>query len=116
LEQVHRVIDLVAETNLPPGAPAFDAIETKFFELAPVAAVCSEQLPDLLNAAGRMRQLIKWQSEQWPRVRLKHASALPFALRQACCGGRVLLRIRATNTLDLAAVPVITDARYQCSA
>src|SRR5882672_4692766 len=33
LEQVHRGLDLIAVTNLPPSAPVFDQLETNFFQL-----------------------------------------------------------------------------------
>jgi hypothetical protein len=64
--QVHRALEPVAETNLPPDAPAFAALEQKFFEFAPIAAASPERLPDFLSAAARLRQLVKWQSERWP--------------------------------------------------
>jgi len=65
-ERVQRGIEVAAETNRPPSASAFDVIETSFFELAPVAAVNPERLSDVLVAASRMRQVVKWQSERWP--------------------------------------------------
>jgi hypothetical protein len=66
LAKVQRAIDLATETNLPPDSPVFDAVETNFFELAPIAAACPEHVPELLGTAGRLRQLVKWQSEHWP--------------------------------------------------
>lgn len=65
-EKVQSALNRVAETRLPPDAPEFDTLEAAFFDLAPVAAVCPERLPNLHAAAGRMRHLVKWQSEQWP--------------------------------------------------
>src|SRR5688572_20306328 len=38
LELVDQSLDSVAATNLPPDAPAFDELETRFFQLAPIAA------------------------------------------------------------------------------
>ena len=66
LEPVHRALDLIAATNLPPSSPAFAAVETKFYELAPVAAACPERVADFMAANARMRHLVKWQSERWP--------------------------------------------------
>jgi hypothetical protein len=65
-EQFHRALEAVAETNLPPDAPALETLEARLFEFAPIAAVCPDRLPDFLNASGRLRQLVKGQSERWP--------------------------------------------------
>lgn len=64
-EEVHRALDRIAATNLPPEAPEFDAVEATFFELAPIAAVCPERTPEMLSAAGRLRHLVKVQSQRW---------------------------------------------------
>ena len=66
LEQLHRALDPLATTNPLPAAPLFDELENRFFELAPIAAVCPERLPEFTSAAARMCQLIKRQSEGWP--------------------------------------------------
>lgn len=67
LERFHHGLDQISGTNLPPNAPAFATLETGFFQLAPLAAACPERLADFMNAGARMRQLVKWQSERWPR-------------------------------------------------
>jgi len=103
LAQVNRAIDLMAETNLPPASPAFDAIETEFFEFAPIAATCPDRLSDLLSVAGRMRQLVKWQSERWPTdsaVARQRLYRLLYGSRAAV--EEVLLQSpQPTNTLEL---------------
>lgn len=66
LEQLHRALDPLAASNLPPTAPLFDELENRFFQLAPIAAVSPERLPEFTSAAARMCQLIKRQSERWP--------------------------------------------------
>ncbi len=66
LEQLHRVLDSLATTNLSPIAPYLDEVENRFFQLAPIAAVCPEQLSEFTSAAARMRDLIKRQSDGWP--------------------------------------------------
>jgi hypothetical protein len=66
LEQVQHALAPLGETNLPPTAAEFDILETKLFEFAPIAAACPERLPDFMNVAGRIRQLVKRQSERWP--------------------------------------------------
>ena len=63
---LNRALDALSGTNLPPEAPAFATLETELFQFAPIAAVCPERMPDFLSAAGRMRDLVKWQSERWP--------------------------------------------------
>lgn len=66
LERFHRALDPLGETHVPPQSPALKEIEDAFFELAPIAATRPKRLPDLLSAAGRMRTLVKAQSERWP--------------------------------------------------
>jgi hypothetical protein len=65
-EQLHRTLDPLAATNLPPTALLFDELENQFFQIAPTAAVCPERLPEFTGAAARMCQIIKRQSERWP--------------------------------------------------
>jgi hypothetical protein len=66
LEQFHRALDPLSATNFPPNAPLFDELENRFFQLAPIAAVCPERLAEFADAAARMFHLVKRQSEQWP--------------------------------------------------
>ena len=54
LEEVHRGLDQIAETNLPPAAFVFGTLETGFFQLAPIAAACPERLSDFMTAAALM--------------------------------------------------------------
>src|SRR5688572_20253721 len=65
-QQFQDTLFPITETNLPPDAPAWDTLEKKFFEFAPVAAACPERLLDFLSAAARISQLVKHQSEAWP--------------------------------------------------
>jgi hypothetical protein len=65
LEQLHRTLGLLGATNLPPSAPLFDELEDRFFQVAPLAAVCPERLPEFTSTAARMCQIIKRQSERW---------------------------------------------------
>jgi len=65
IEQLHRAFDPLTATNLPPSAPLFDELENRFFQLAPIAAVCPERLPEFTSTAARMCQFIKRQSARW---------------------------------------------------
>ncbi len=65
LAEIQRNLDVMAATKLPPDAPMFDALETNFFQLAPMIAACPERLPEFLNASARMRSVVKRQSESW---------------------------------------------------
>ena len=102
-EQVHQALNRLAERKLSPDSPEFGAFEATFFELAPVAAVCPERLSSLQTAAGRIRQLVKWQSEGWP-----DSSETRHQLYRLLYGSRaaveeVLLQVtQATNALELA--------------
>ena len=66
LNEIQRQLDLLAATNLPPGATVFGSLETNFFQLAPRVAACPERLPEFLQVFARMRSLVKRQSEHWP--------------------------------------------------
>ena len=66
LNEIQRQLDLLAATNLPPGATLFGSLEINFFLLAPRVAACPERLPEFLQAFTRMRSLVKRQSEHWP--------------------------------------------------
>ena len=66
LNEIRRQLDLLAATNLPPGAMVFSSLETNFFLLAPRVAACPERLSEFLQAFARMRSLVKRQSEHWP--------------------------------------------------
>jgi hypothetical protein len=115
LEPIHRALDFVAGTNLPPEAPVFNALEQSFFEFAPIAAACPEQLPDFLAAATRLSRLVKSQSEHWSA----NSPAPRQRLYRLLYGGRaaveeaLLQSPRTTNALmvhpdaDVAATPGI---------
>jgi hypothetical protein len=66
LERVRHTLDLIAQTNLPPEAEAFDALETNFFQLAVFAAVNPERNGEFMQAATRFGQLAKRQAKAWP--------------------------------------------------
>ena len=66
LEQLGQALNPLAATDLPPTDALFDNVEEEFFQLAPLAAVCPERLPEFTSAAVRMCQLVKRQSERWP--------------------------------------------------
>ena len=102
-EKVHRALNRIAATNLPPEAPEFDALETTFFELAPIAAVCPERLSDLHLASWRLRQLVKWQSEQWTNSAQARQRRYRLLYGSRAAVEEVLLQIpQATNALALA--------------
>lgn len=104
LERMQRALDPLTASLLPPGAPAYEEVEVSFFELTPVAAVCPDRLTDYLGAAGRLRELIKWQSKAWaldtPEAR-QRLYRLLYGSRAAV--EEVLLQSPpATNALELA--------------
>jgi Permuted papain-like amidase enzyme, YaeF/YiiX, C92 family len=103
LEQVQRALDAVAETNLPPTAPEFDELESRFFQLAPIAAACPERLADFVSAAAQMRHLVKWQSERWPMdsAETRHRIYRLLYGRRAAVEEAMLQSPGATNALEL---------------
>jgi len=104
-EKVDRGLDQIAGPNLPPNASAFDTLETGFFQLAPLAAACPERLADFMTAAARMRQLVKWQSERWPRDSTEARQRLYGLLygRRAAVEEVWLQSPSSTNPLELIA-------------
>jgi hypothetical protein len=66
LARVRHTLDLIARTEFPPEAEAFDALETNFFQLAVFAAVHPERNGEFMQAATRFGQLAKRQAEAWP--------------------------------------------------
>lgn len=102
LEQFHRALDVIAETNLPPDAPAFDTLETNLFEFSPIAAVCPERQSEFLFASARLGQLVKWQSERWPVNSTTRQRLYRLLYGNRAAVEEVLLQApNATNTLTL---------------
>ncbi len=103
LEEVQQALAALAETNPPPAAPVFDELETRFFQLAPLAAACPDRRPDFMSAAARMSRLVKWQSERWPM----DSAETRQRLYRLLYGGRaaveeaMLQSPGATNALEL---------------
>jgi len=64
--ELNRALERLETTNLEPGAVLFDELEGRFFQLAPLAAVCPERLPAFVSVVARMCQGIKRQSQHWP--------------------------------------------------
>src|SRR6185503_11763707 len=65
-EELNRALDPLEATNLEPKTALFDELEGRFFQLAPLAAVCPECLPEFVSVVARMGQGIKRQSQHWP--------------------------------------------------
>ena len=110
LKRVQQAVAAIAVTNLLPSAPAFEAVESSFFELAPVAAVNPERLADVLSAVSQMRQVVKGQSEQWP-LNFPEARQRLYRLLYGsrAVAEEVLLQVPgATNALELGS----TEGRY----
>lgn len=65
LEQMRALLTTALASALPPKAPVFDQIETNFFHLAPMVGACPQRLPEFLELSGRIRGVVKRQSERW---------------------------------------------------
>jgi len=66
LAAISHELDLLAAANFPADAPLFETLEANFLQLGPMVAASPDQLPDYLQAFGRMRRLVKQQSRHWP--------------------------------------------------
>ena len=109
LAQFHAALDRVAETNLPPDAPALDALEAKLFEFAPIAATCPERQAEFLDASLRLGQLVKRQSEHWPSNAIAQQRLYRLLYGNRAVFEEVLLQIPgATNALTVYPSPALS--------
>lgn len=67
-----------------PMAPGLDSLEAGFFALAPRVAACPSLVGEFAQLYGRMREAVKWQSEDWD----VNAIASRDRLYRALYGGR----------------------------
>src|SRR2546422_7361263 len=51
----------IAAKRLAPEDPRFDLLETNLFRLAPLIGACPNRLPDFIQLATRMREVVKEQ-------------------------------------------------------
>jgi hypothetical protein len=65
LIEANRLLGELESKHLPPGHPAFGALETNLFQLGPLMAACPERLEDLLSLGTRIRATVKRQSQHW---------------------------------------------------
>ena len=103
LERVHRALDHIAGTNLPPTAVAFDEVEAAFFQCAVLAAVNPKRNNDFMLAAGRLADLARRQSESWPpdSVEARQRSYRLLFGRRAAVEEVMLQLAPAFNPLEL---------------
>lgn len=104
LERVHRALDQIAITNLPPTAPAFDEVEAAFFQCAVLAAVNPERNHDFMQAARRLADLARWQAQSWSpdSVEARQRSYRMLFGRRAAMEEVMLQIAPAFNPLELA--------------
>jgi hypothetical protein len=66
LDKLQHHLDSLVAADFPANAPVWGELETSFFQLAPMVAAEPDHLVGFLQAFGRMRGLVKRQSEHWP--------------------------------------------------
>lgn len=62
---VRQALGRLTDSELPPDAMVFDAIEARFFELAPLAAACGDLAEGYASLQMFLRDVIKDQSRHW---------------------------------------------------
>jgi hypothetical protein len=62
---VRQALGGLTDSALPPHAVVFDSIETRFFELAPLAAACGDLAEGYASLQMFLRDVIKDQSRHW---------------------------------------------------
>ena len=65
IADIGRQLDSLSENTLAPEAPAFAALETNLFHLAPMMAACPQRVGDYAALIGRVRTEVKRQSQHW---------------------------------------------------
>jgi hypothetical protein len=62
---VSTLLDSIAATTVTPSNPRLDTLEGAFFSLGPVVAACPTGLREYVALSGRLREVIKDQSQDW---------------------------------------------------
>lgn len=62
---VNARLDTVARYTMTPADPRLDSLEYAFFAVAPVVAACPSGLRDYVLLSGRLREVVKNQSQHW---------------------------------------------------
>lgn len=62
---VNARLDTVARYTMTPADPRLDSLEYAFFAVAPVVAACPSGLQDYVLLSGRLREVVKNQSQHW---------------------------------------------------
>ncbi len=65
LVEITSITDRLSRTAVDPNSAVLDALERRFFEVAPLIAACPRQVADYVRLSGRVREAIKWQSRHW---------------------------------------------------
>lgn len=59
------MLDTLTANAAAPADPRLDSLEVAFFSLAPVVAACPARLREYVTLSGRLREVIKDQSQHW---------------------------------------------------
>lgn len=62
---VNARLDTIALSTMSPADPRLDSLEDAFFAVAPVVAACPSGLRDYVILSGRLRKVVKNQSQYW---------------------------------------------------
>jgi hypothetical protein len=65
LVAIASITDRLSRAAVDPSSAVLDALEQRFFAVAPLIAACPRQVADYVRLSGRVREAIKWQSRHW---------------------------------------------------
>ena len=65
LTTVTALLDSIADITVMPSDPRLDTLEGAFFAMGPFVAACPARLRDYVTLGGRLREVIKDQSQHW---------------------------------------------------
>jgi len=63
--RVNTLLDTLAANAVTPADPRLDSLEGAFFVIAPDVAACPARLREYVTLSGRLREVIKDQSQHW---------------------------------------------------
>jgi len=63
--RVRALLDTLAAEAVTPADARLDSLEGAFFALGPVVAACPARLRDYVTLSGRLREVVKDQSQHW---------------------------------------------------
>ena len=105
LRRIDSLPRMVESEILPPDAPLFAELETRYFELSVLLAACPSSLPEYVEKYSRLRSLVKNQSVGWDM----NTGLARDRIYRLLYGGRTAIEEIILQSPESAVPPVIID-------